>query len=604
MTLGFPLGLVALVALAPLLAAYFLRRRQPPRVVSALFLWRTPDQRAEAGPRFQRFSRELSLALETLAVVAAALFLGDVQCGEAARRRHVVVVVDGGLSMQARAGGKPVADRVRDGVAALAGREDAAVLTIVETGVRPTVLAGPQLERDRALSALEAWRPAQPSHDVSSALLLAKELAPSPDARIHFFTDGPLPESVVVPPQVQVRSLGQEASNAGFLSAQRRDEAGVATMTVRVASFAPEKKKVPVRFTPAEGAAQTQVVELEPGGSAVVRVGLRTTGDVRVSLPEDALPDDGQLTLLPSPLSDVSVAVFEGLDPSAQAAVRRFLKVAPGVSLEAPAALTFGPPGSTARVTLGAREPLKSFVGPFFAQKGHPLLDDVQLGGVVWTAGVNPPGRALMSAGEVVLLSEDEDGVVHLNLDVARSNVQRTVAWPVLLGNVVRQARLASPGLPRKHLMLGEDVPVVTAAGAAWVLKGPGGAERPVLGVGALLLPPATAPGRWTLFRDGKPVDALEVLPLDPRESDLRTRGKYEVDAKVNETLAALVSTRPRAWWPLLAMLGLLLLDFWLTARTPGGTAQGGGGKAPLTRPPADRSPLSQGEVPPGSAAS
>ena len=35
---------------------------------------------------------------------------------------------------------------------------------------------------------------------------------------------------------------------------------------------------------------------------------------------------------------------------------------------------------------------------------------------------------------------------MHLNLELARSNLQRTPAWPVLLGNVVREARRAREG--------------------------------------------------------------------------------------------------------------------------------------------------------------
>src|SRR3954466_11990153 len=112
MSIGFPLGLLALLAALPLVAAYFLRRKQPPRVVSALFLWRTPDQRAQAGPRFERFSQEASLLLELLAVAAAAAFLSDAHCGGTHSRRHLVVVVDGSLSMQARG----VTERVRNRV--------------------------------------------------------------------------------------------------------------------------------------------------------------------------------------------------------------------------------------------------------------------------------------------------------------------------------------------------------------------------------------------------------------------------------------------------------------------------------------------------------
>src|SRR4051794_20447412 len=172
MTFGFPLGLMALAAVAPLLVAYFLRRKQPPRLVSALFLWRSPDQRAQAGPRFQRFSREASLLLELLAVLAAAAFLSDAHCGGAASKRHLVAVVDGSLSMQAKSGGRSVAERVRDRLAALVVSEGAGQLTVIESGLKPTVLAGPQAEVSRALAALESWTPSQPAHDVAPALLL------------------------------------------------------------------------------------------------------------------------------------------------------------------------------------------------------------------------------------------------------------------------------------------------------------------------------------------------------------------------------------------------------------------------------------------------
>ena len=566
MTLGFPFGLLALAAVPALVAAYFLRRRQPPRTVSALFLWRTPDQRAEAGPRLNRFSRESSLALEVLAVLFATLFLTDVRCGQAARKPHVVIVVDGSLSMNARVDGSTAADRARTEIARIARDENAGVLTLIETGVKPTLIAGPQLERDRALSALEKWNPAQPAHDISPALTLARELSGSSEHRIYFLTDGPVGESVVMPPQVEGHSVGKQASNLAFLSAQRRDEAGFAQVTVRVGNFSDVAVSVEVRFAAVDDAPQKQTVKLPPSGTAVLRVGYKTDKPITASLPDDALFEDGQLTLLPSPLADVSVSLLEGLDPAAQQAVRRFLTVAPGVKLTVPALLTFGPSGSVAGIQLGAKPPLKSFVGPFFAQKGNTLLDDVQLGGVVWTAGENPPGRVLMSAGEVVLISEEDDGALHLNLDVSRSNVQRTVAWPVLLSNVVRQARMSSPGFPRKHLMLGEDTPLVASPGATWELVSPDGQTRPVMGSGVLTLPALPAAGQWKLQKDGKPFDALVVLPLDPRESDLRTRGAWEIIPDKPQAFASFATVHPRPWWPLLVVLALVLLDFWLTA--------------------------------------
>lgn len=566
MTLGAPLGLLTLLAVPALVAAYFLRRRQPPRTVSALFLWRTPDQRAEAGPRLNRFSRERSLLLELLAVAFATLFLADVRCGQAAPKQHVVIVVDGSVSMNAKVGGSSAAERAKTEVARIARSENAGVLTLIETGVKPSLIAGPQQDAERALATLEKWNPSQPSHDFAPALTLARELSGSADHRIFFITDGPVPESLSLLPVVEGRSVGKSASNFGFLSAQRRDEGGYAQVTVRVGNFDDKEHKVTVVFTPTNDAVQKKEVTIPASGTAVLRVGFKTTGPISARLPDDALEDDGALTLLPAPLAEVTVSVLSDLDAPARGALTRFFSIAPSVKLTTPALLTIGGPDSTAMLRLGAKGTLKSFVGPFFAQKNHPLLDDVQLGGVVWTAGENPAGHVLMSAGDVVLMSEEDDGTVHLNLDVARSNVQRTVAWPVLLSNVVRQARLSSPGFPRKQLMLGEDTPLVATAGAKWELRSPDGSTRPVMGSGVLTLPPLPAAGEWKLEKDGEAFDALVVMPLDPRESDLRSRGAWEVAAQKPQAFASFATTSPRPWWPLVIVLLLVVLDFWLTA--------------------------------------
>ena len=134
MSFAFPLGLLALGALAPLFLAYFLRRRQKPRVVSALFLWQAPSRRADAGPRFERFSRESSLIIETVAIVIAALFLANLRFGTNTSRKHAVVVLDGSLSMRAKTDGETAVDRAVREIHRAVSDERADVLTIVESG--------------------------------------------------------------------------------------------------------------------------------------------------------------------------------------------------------------------------------------------------------------------------------------------------------------------------------------------------------------------------------------------------------------------------------------------------------------------------------------
>ncbi|MFT3840012.1 MAG: BatA and WFA domain-containing protein [Myxococcaceae bacterium] len=573
MTAAAPLGFLALTALVPLFLAYFLRRRQKPRVVSALFLWRTPSQRAQAGPRFERFSRETSFLLETAMIITAALFLADVRCGKDAPKKHVVAVLDGSLSMRARTGSDTAAQKAVRALAKAAGDDGADLLTVVESGPHPRVIAGPQMETSRAIGVLSSWTPAQPAHDFGPALTLARELSSAKNQRIYLFTDGPAAGEPVWPPEVEVKSVGEPADNVAFLSAQRRDESGVARLTFRIGNFSKQKKTVELLVS-GDGVQQKTKVELEAGGSSVVRLGLKTSGSLTATLPDDALKDDSSLTLPPAPVQEITVAELEGLDANAQAALRRFFAVANQVKLATDGKLRIGPPGTNANITLGATGKLRSFVGPFFAEKDDPLLDDVELAGVVWTAGENPRGRPLISMGEAVLMSVEEDGRLHFNLDLARSDVQRTAAWPILMSNVLRDARLKLPGFPRKLLMLGEPAEVVTAAGARYAMVAPSGTKKPLFGAGAARIPLAEA-GEWKLLADGDVVDALAVLPLDARESDLSARGPYEVHATALAGLVEFGAERPRPRWMLALLLLLLLVDFWVTARTPSVSPKG-----------------------------
>ncbi|MFP2964344.1 hypothetical protein ACLEPN_43250, partial [Myxococcus sp. 1LA] len=319
-----------------------------------------------------------------------------------------------------------------------------------------------------------------------------------------------------------------------------------------------------------------------PGeGTATVRLTFQGAGDVEVSLPDDALLEDGRVRLPPAPVRPIAGGAGAGAGGSRAGCGGAVPRGVAGRGAwrgggHGGGGVAAGPPGTDARVTVGAGGAPRTFVGPFFSEKGHPLLDDVQLAGVRWTAGDNPPGKPLVSAGDAVLVSEEEDGRVHLNVDLSRSNVQRVSAWPVLLSNLVREARRTREGFPRRQLMLGEPLPVVTLAGARYALVGPGG-SRPVFGAGEVNLSPPTGPGSYALERDGDVVDTAQVLALDARESDLRGRGRADVPAREAGEDDTTGNGPERARWPLVLLLVALVADFYLTRReTPAASRDGG----------------------------
>ncbi|WP_342376420.1 BatA and WFA domain-containing protein [Myxococcus stipitatus] len=574
MSFGFPWGLLALGALVPLVAAYFLRRKQKPVVVSALFLWRTPRPRAEAGPRWERFTREVSLLLEVLALIAAALYLADIRLGEKAQVRHLVLVVDGSLSMSARGPeGVTVLELARREVARRVEQASATHVTLLASGASPRVLAGPEAEPSRALAALESFEARGADHDPLPTLLWAQELA-GPGAQVAFFTDAAPTEGLVLPGLVRWTALGAPHDNVALISALRKDEGGTATVTLRVARFGagPESVSVRMRALPGpdakQGTERVEQVALTGAEATTVRFTFQNAGDVEVSLPDDALPDDGRALLRASPARPVAVSLAQGLGGLERDAVERFLKASPEMvrGAETGEPLLIGPRGTDAKVTLGSTGKLRTFVGPFFTDKGHPLLDDVQLAGVRWSAGENPPGRPIVTAGDAVLVSEDDEGRIHLNVDLARSNVQRVSAWPVLMSNLVREARRSREGFARRQLTLGEPLQVVTLPGKRYALVGPEG-NRPVFGAGAVSLPPPMVLGRYVLERDGDAVDTAEVLSLDARESELRGRGSVDVAAREAGAEDERTKTSDRARWPLVILLLALVGDFYVTRR-------------------------------------
>jgi hypothetical protein len=185
---------------------------------------------------------------------------------------------------------------------------------------------------------------------------------------------------------------------------------------------------------------------------------------------------------------------------------------------------------------------------------------------VLWTAGENPPGRPLVSAGAATLISEDDEGALTFNLDLARSNVQRMPAWPILMSNVLRRARATSEGFARPYAALGEELSLVMRSGGRYALDGPKG-QSPLLGVGAMALPPPSEPGRYVLLRDGKELDAVWVQAIDARESNLTSRASGVRAATRGEAASAPTQLHRRPLWPLAVMLVLLLIDFWVTNR-------------------------------------
>src|SRR5688572_967263 len=155
-----PLGLLALLAIPTIVAIHLFRRRFPPRPVAGLFLWQTIRQAPAEGRKVGPLPITASLILECLAALALALILSGARLDSADVSRHLVVLLDDSASMAAA---NPAGESARDRAVRrvlqeidLLGRS--VRVSVVLSGDRPAVLAGPAAYAMEARSALEAWK--------------------------------------------------------------------------------------------------------------------------------------------------------------------------------------------------------------------------------------------------------------------------------------------------------------------------------------------------------------------------------------------------------------------------------------------------------------
>src|SRR5580693_3454681 len=171
MTFANPWGLLGLLALPAIVILHLYYRRFPPLLIGGLHLWGVQTQVREAGRRRERLPITASLLLELLAAAVLSLVLAQPRLAESRRVEHFVVVLDNSASMQARPPGmKSFRDAAIEEIAGRLQKLPAgSVATVIATGRRPELLAGPAVPVAKAQTALATWKPAAVAHDFEPA---------------------------------------------------------------------------------------------------------------------------------------------------------------------------------------------------------------------------------------------------------------------------------------------------------------------------------------------------------------------------------------------------------------------------------------------------
>ncbi|HUR29449.1 MAG TPA: VWA domain-containing protein [Planctomycetota bacterium] len=550
-----PLGLLALLALPAIVALHYFRRRFRPREVSALFLWESVDRTPVSGRERRPLRSTSSLWCELLAAALLAFALAGPRAGSN-RAEHLVIVLDSSASMGAVVDGASLrecaAREVEKRIEALGTR---ARVSLIASGVRPVLLAGPAAFAAEALGKLGQFEPTSAHHELAGSVAFALEL--SNEKRVIVITNRYQPEDF--PRTVECVALGKPADNFAFVHAARtrerssREDGGpVERIFLSVANWGAHAATTTLTLSAAGRALESRPLRVEARGRASVAFEVPLGSPlVEARISDDALALDNLVRLAPVPPR--TLALYCDLAPELRARLglsdpaleednfARWSRIVPDSRPVARAedahfaiaTTAIGSPGTACLVVDDGSGEVRDFIGPFLIEKRHPAFEGVTLDGVVWSAPTSPrlAGAPLVSAGDEVLFSEERDGsrsIWRVKLDGKRATLARSQDWPILLSNLAETRRAQLPGFSRTSVQIGESLVyragtefAAAPKGSMYVLTAPSGKTREISPRAELWIDGVEEAGVHTLALGGVRLGEFAASFVDGRESDL-----------------------------------------------------------------------------------
>jgi hypothetical protein len=584
------LGLLALSI--PLVVLYMLRSRRQRFEVPSVLLWAGEEQFVSAALPWQRLKITGALLLQLLAIIGFAVLLGRPFFREQTLLGpHTVILIDSSGSM-ATAGRLEAALEQARGLAA--DTSEAQLISVVEAGARPRVVAAFAREPDSVLTALNTIRAGGAAADLDGALRLARGLAtPDRSTTLLILSDGgvagALEEPVAEARHVMFDATGDNVAITGFGTGVPGE--GATRLFLEVTNFGLGSSQVTahllvdglevgsVDFSLDAGASNQQIVPVDAGPGQAVTAEL--VGH------SDANPLDDTSSLVLSAGVDLTVTVTGDGSPFVSALVESVPGLRPAAGSPPDVLIVDGgdasivdrpawliapqtpPPGVTVQGRLEA--PIITFQRP-----GEPILEGLDLSEIAIAEAdiVDAPGwLPIVRAGDVplVLMGEvDGHRAIYFTFDLVRSNLPVQVTFPILGartlnwlgGNRVGSTSTAPAGAP---------IGLTPPAGGSSTVDLPGGGSI-ALTDDTNTFEGTSAPGVYQVeYRDsaGEPAGtALAARQFVATESAGRAR---QISTISDETATTEEGTLLREWAPLILalLLVVVLLEWWVAFGRP-----------------------------------
>jgi hypothetical protein len=602
------LGLLALAI--PIIALYMLRMRRREQVVSSTLLWEQAIRDVRANAPWQKLQPNLLLFLQLLALAALVFALArPFWLGATPLGANLVAIVDVSGSMNATDTQPSRIERAKEEVRTLIDSLPAnGQMTIITAGTGAEVLQSATGNRAALRGATDRLTARSGATNFTEALALAAPAAARlPDTTVVIVSDG----GFTPPPEVDIRApirlirVGERSENLGITAAATRHTGNSTELFVRVQNFGAIERKTLLSVYDGESLIEARALTVPAGGESGSTIGLpAAVGILRATIdaPDDLALDNtvwvrsggnkgrvlltsaGPNTFLERGLALQPNIIVERAQGGASAPAGGgdydlyiFDGVAPPQDLRGPV-LLINPPTDNGLATVTGTIERPAVTGQL---RDDPLMRGVDLSRVqiAEAVGVERPewARVLADSGSKPLLLAGETGgrrVAILTFALGRSDLPLTLAYPILLANVVGWlAPDAGSGLP-ESVRPGEIVSIAARSGVdSMVITDPSGRERRFAPArGAVLFPNTDMPGPYSVraFVGDREIkrSILTVNLLSANESNIAPQSPQLAGTATNTPVGETPRSRNEIWRPLLlAALFILAIEWWIFYR-------------------------------------
>ena len=477
----FPWALTALVALPITVVIYLLRNRSKKQVVSALFLWSSPNLSANQGQRIQKVQSSWLLFLELIILTLLALAAADVHVRWLRQDPPTVLILDDSWSMQASK--SQAVETIQKWVSQ---RRIVFPVQVVRVG-KTTTRDGEPCNYPADLTArLAQWsdnKMKAPECD-DSTLKETIERFCSSGKPVHAVVVTDCPRAGLAQDgKVTVLSVGKSRANLAFTSAVRFPSAvdGQDVVIVEIANLSTKNQTVNCQLqVESQTPRSLDSVVIPAGASSEIKASVPVDKTAALELPKDVLEIDNRVVLPPLPRQTVRVRL-DVSNPVLAPAVKKAVELSQDgqrkvelVSSNEDLLVTDNPAISSARVNqlqfVVPSQPLDKidptiYKGPYIANSSNSLMTGTDFSGVLWGVEKNDwrvegGESSLLSVGDLPLIVQRVTttgvSVVRLRFIPELSNFIQSPNFPIFIYNVLKQSGASIPGLRTSSVSAGE----------------------------------------------------------------------------------------------------------------------------------------------------